>query len=234
MNVKIGPYTKWVGPYQIAEALCWWVKEVENEHGIADKPDWVHNFGTWLAEDRHGNDSWLTTLCNWIESKKSRNIKIHIDPYDIWSMYDTLGIIILPMLKALKDDKHGSPTVDDDDVPDELKSTAAPAVDAENGEVDDNFHKRWEYVIDEMIFAFEHTVNEDWQDEFRTGEIDILWTPVDKEGNEVSADDPNALHRMDKGPNDTYECDYDGIKKVDERIQKGLILFGKYYRSLWT
>jgi len=28
-------------------------------------------------------------------------------------------------------------------------------------------------------------------------------------------------------------CDYEGINKVNERINNGLRLFGKYFRSLW-
>ena len=49
MRVNIGPYTNWFGPYQLAELLCFWVKEVPGEYGIKSKPDWVHNFGEWLA-----------------------------------------------------------------------------------------------------------------------------------------------------------------------------------------
>jgi hypothetical protein len=52
MKVKIGPYTNWFGPYQLAELLCFWAKEEKNEFGIPRKPDWVHNFGEWLA---HGD-----------------------------------------------------------------------------------------------------------------------------------------------------------------------------------
>jgi hypothetical protein len=70
MKIYIGPYTNWVGPYQIAEMLCFWAKKVPDECGFPRKPDWVHDFGTWLAEDRNGNDSWLTKLCQKIEDYK--------------------------------------------------------------------------------------------------------------------------------------------------------------------
>ena len=49
MKVYIGPYKNWVGPYQIADALCFWAKNIEDEYGYKRKPDWVHNFGTWLS-----------------------------------------------------------------------------------------------------------------------------------------------------------------------------------------
>jgi len=31
----------------------------------------------------------------------------------------------------------------------------------------------------------------------------------------------------------TYECDYDAMKVVEERIRNGFKLFGKYYQNLW-
>ena len=34
MRVKIGNYTNWFGPYQLAEKLCFWAKPVEGEYGI--------------------------------------------------------------------------------------------------------------------------------------------------------------------------------------------------------
>jgi hypothetical protein len=45
--------------------------------------------------------------------------------------------------------------------------------------------------------------------------------------------DHTSLKRMEHGPNHTYVCDYEGIRKVYERIDNGLRLFGKYYRNLW-
>ena len=54
-----------------------------------------------------------------------RKIVIHIDDYDTWSMDHTLAPIIAPMLKQLKATKHGAPFVDDEDVPEHLRSTNA-------------------------------------------------------------------------------------------------------------
>jgi len=55
---------------------------------------------------------------------------------------------------------------------------------------------------------------------------------VDKDGNEV----PKGEHKfwqMKDGPNNTYKCDYEGMKVVEDRIQNGFRLFGKYYQGLW-
>jgi hypothetical protein len=84
----------------------------------------------------------------------------------------------------------------------------------------------------EMIFAFEHKVDDTWKEAFHSGEIDMQWIPVDEAGNEV----PKGQHkyyRMKDGPNNTYKCDYDGMKLVEDRMQNGFRLFGKYYQCLW-
>lgn len=235
MRVYIGPYTNWVGPYQIAEMLCFWAKKVPDEYGCKRRPDWVHDFGTWLAEDKNGNDSWLTKICQWFEKHKKRKINIRIDKYDTWSMDHTLGMIALPMLKQLRDTKHGSPLVDAEDVPEELRITGHSDGSSqlelefdghEQYEKDswDITHRRWEWVLNEMIFAFEHLIDDSWEEAYRSGHIDMKFEPCE--------DNPK-LSRMVDGPNHTYECDYDGMKKVYDRIDNGLKLFGKYYRSLW-
>jgi hypothetical protein len=156
---------------------------------------------------------------------------VKIDRWDTWSMDHTLAPIILPMLKQLQKTKHGAPFVDDEDVPEELKSTSAPPKENE-WDTDDNHFKRWDWVMDEMIFAFECKVDDSWEDAFSSGEHDILWVPVDADGNQV----PKGEHKhfqMKDGPNNTFKCDYEGMKVVEQRIQNGFRLFGKYYQNLW-
>jgi hypothetical protein len=145
MKVDIRPYRKWFGPYQLAEKLLFW----------KDKEDAVvFAFGEWL--DKYTPIARISSL--WFFSK--RKVKVRIDPYDTWSMDDTLAIIILPMLKQLRDTKHGSPSVSDADVPEELRFAAAENPGHEF-ETDSNWHKRWEWVLNEMIWAFEQIVDED-------------------------------------------------------------------------
>jgi hypothetical protein len=230
MKVKIGKYKNWIGPYQIAEKLCFWAKKETDEYGFEHTAEWVHNFGTWLSggDDK---DSLLQKFCLWVESKRQRTIKVKIDYWDTWSMDSTLTYIILPMLKQLKETKHGAPLVDDADVPLELRSTTAPPKENEY-DVDDNHFKRWDWVMDEMIFAFECKLDDSWEDAFRSGEHDTVWIPIDKDGNPVDKEDAKFF-RMTDGPNDTYKCDYEGMKVVQSRIDNGFKLFGKYYQGLW-
>lgn len=230
MKVNIGPYVNWIGPYQIAEKILFWKdrNKLNEKNPLESHPDAdvIHRFGTWLADDRHGNDSWLTKLCQWIHSKKKRKIEVRIDGHDVWSMDHTLALIIVPMLKKLKEDKHGGPHVDDEDVPEHLRSTAAPPLSEEDqncGHTDENWFKRWDWVIDEMIWTFEQHAMENWKGQYYTGQTDIKFEKV--EG--------SPLFEMKDGPNHTFKADYEGIKKHSERMANGRRLFAKYYECLW-
>jgi hypothetical protein len=224
MKVKIGPYKNWFGPYQLAELLCFWVKKVPDEFGMMRKPDWVHDFGNWLAGGE--KESLLYKVMLWFDSKRERNVKIRIDRYDTWGMDSTLAMIILPMLKQLKATKHGSPLVEDGDVPEHLRSTAAPAKENE-WDIDDNHHKRWDWVMDQMIWSFEQLQPEaDWEEQFHSGVSD--WVTVEEEHEKHG-----KVYRMVHGPNHTSKFDVEGYNEYNKRIDDGLKLFGKYYRGLW-
>lgn len=227
MKVKIGKYTTWVGPYQIADMLCWWAKPAVDEHGFKSKPEWVHDFGRWLSENRDGSDSWITRVCQWVESKKSRQVYVRIDKYDTWGMDHTLALIVLPMLKQLQATKHGSPNTDDADVPQDLRSTSVPAKESEF-DTDANHFKRWDWILNEMIFAFHCKVDDSWQEKYRSGNIDMKTQPC-----EWDDTGKPTMYQMVRGPNDTYECDYAGMDVEQARITNGFRLFGKYYENLW-
>lgn len=222
MKVYIGPFREWIGPYQISEMLFFWIPKYTEDYKDNPAHDKVHAFGEWLADDKHGNPSYLMRFCEWIQSKKKRNVKVRIDKYDTWNMDGTLAYIILPMLKQLQKDKHGSPMVDMEDVPEELRCVVVDHEDA-------TIHKRWEWVLNEIIFAFEcKHPDSKWEEEFHSGEIDYKFVVASKD-----VDGKPLTYQMEDGPKHTHKCDYDGMRKVEERIQNGFRLFGKYYQGLW-
>ena len=244
MRVKIGPYKDWFGPYQLAQAIMFWVPKEKDEYGFPHTAKRVHNFGEWLAHgsikpdlevgetDVFGDDdrpeTWIYKLLKWIDKKKKRKIHVHIDRWDTWNMETTLGYIIRPMLKQLNENKHGAPWVDDEDVPEHLRSTAARELtqdEKDTGHTDDNHFKRWDWVMNEMIFAFESLdggENQDWEDQFTTGEYDYR--------TKKTSDD---IYQLVQGPNHTAVTDWDARKAYAERVKNGFRLFGKYYQSLW-
>lgn len=154
-------------------------------------------------------------------SKKERKISVRIDNYDVWNLAENLALIIHPALLRLQETKHGSPYTDDEDVPDNLKSTNAPP--KENEWDTDEFHlPRWEWILNEMIWAFGQ-LNIDWESQFWTGEFDMQFVEIPGEN----------LFQMVDGPNHTAVHDKEGSDAHYERIKNGLRLFGKYYLALW-
>jgi YD repeat-containing protein len=152
-------------------------------------------------------------------------------------MDHTLAPIILPMLKQLKATKHGSGFIDMEDVPEYMRTTETE--DYEDQQCFDfyhedkeerkyNIHHRYEWALDEMIFAFEHLVDDSWEDKYSNGEMDHYSEPC-----KWDEDGKPTLYTFKEGPNHTYTCDYDGLKKEWDRVDNGLRLFGKYFRTLW-
>jgi hypothetical protein len=218
MKVYINNYRDhWLSPYTILEKVFFW-REIDYDEPLIKK---LSNFLL----------PFCATLQKVLTVINPKIDYVKIDRWDTWSMDHTLSYIILPMLKQLQETKHGSPLVDDEDVPEELKSTSAPPKE-NDWDTDDNHHKRWDYVLGEMIFAFEHKADDSWEENFRSGEIDMLWVPVDRDGNEVPKGD-HSYYKMKDGPKHTYKCDYAGMEKVHERMKNGFRLFGKYYQGLW-
>ena len=164
----------------------------------------------------------LNTTINKIKDKQKRRIKVKVDGYDVWGADTTLAHIIAPVLKKLQETKHGAPTVADEDVPAGIRSTDAPPKENE-WDTDKHFFTRWNWVLNEMIWAFEHIADESWEEEFYSGEHDFSFVPI--EGSKNS--------EMVKGPNDTFKVDIEGLKAMNARIDNGTRLFGKYFRALW-
>ena len=199
---------------------------MNKKYGYVDWPkeqSWFEN----LIEKLEDLIQTCYTPINYFLDKRKQKIKVRIDKWDTWSMDHTLAHIIVPMLKQLKETKHGAPWVDDSDVPEELKSTSAPPKENEY-DTDGNYFKRWDWVLDEMIFAFESKEDDRWQDQFFSGTYD--WSTKAIEFDENGKPTRSLLV---KGPNDTANIDHKGMKEYQKRISNGFRLFGKYYENLW-
>jgi hypothetical protein len=86
-----------------------------------------------------------------------RTIKVQIDPWDTVSADHTLALVILPVLKQLSENPHGSGWVDNEDVPEHMHIPKG-----QEFQKSDEWAPRWKYVIDEMILAFERIVDDNW------------------------------------------------------------------------
>ena len=201
MKVYLSKYRyHWISPYTVLEKVFFW-REIDYDEPIIDK---------W--SDR------LTPICQGIQKvldfihPKINYVKI--DRWDTWSMDYTLSFIVVPMLKQLKETKHGAPFVDDEDVPEELKSTSAPPKENDY-DTDENHFKRWDWALNEMIWAFEQNLSYDSEEKF----FDHA------EWDEKEKDFGKNLHKI--------KIDQPGLKAHQDRKANGFRLFGKYYQGLW-
>lgn len=168
MKVHIGPYRDWIGPYQIANAIFFWVRDVDRYDPLElDFNRWDYKlrnkFGDWLAS------TWVQNFCQWIDKFKQRKVKVRIDPYDTWSMDHTLALIIHPMLIQLKATNHGYFSSDAEDVPHIGKGEAD-----EYDMSDSNTEARYSWIMDELIWTFDQLIDDEKEFQFyKNGEWDI-------------------------------------------------------------
>ena len=211
MKVYINKYrSHWLSPYKILEKVFFW-REIDYDEPIIEK--WADRL-----------EPFSKVLQDVLDFIHPRVEYVKIDYWDTWSMDHTLSSIVVPMLKQLKEVKHGAPLVDDEDVPMELQSWTSPAKD--EYDTDGNHFARWDYVMDEMIFAHQSKLDDDWQDQFYTGVADYIHV-------EVQDEKYGKLYQMKEGPNHTHKIDWDGMHAYEARIRNGFRLFGKYYQGLW-
>ena len=202
----------WISPYIILEKVFFW-REIDYDEPKIEK--WADRLNPLCVA--------LQKVLDFIHPRINY---VKIDHYDTWSMDHTLADIILPMLKQIQKEKHGAPHVDDEDVPIELQSWTSPAKD--EYDVDGHHFSRWDYILDEMIFAFECKADDTWQEKFYSGVCDMKSVPC-----EWDANGKPTLYTFEKGSNHTHEYDYEGMQVVQKRITNGFRLFGKYYEGLW-
>jgi len=181
--------------------------------------EWSENIGhvDYVLEAIENGVQGVYNVFNWIwYDRRTQKVKVRIDRWDTWSMDSTLAHIILPMLKQLQETKQGAPNVDDEDVPEELASTSSEP--KENAwDTDSNHFKRWDWVLDEMIWAFNQKSRDYWEgDYYKYREL----SPEEDKGDSLF------------GIKLVWE-DKEGRAAHQQRMTNGFKLFGKYMENLW-
>ena len=207
MKVFISSYRDhWIPPITILQRICIWRVVPLDDHDESPYDDPVI-------------DRWTDLLAPWCEKYRAFMDWIHppiryvkIDPQDTWSMDHTLAHIIHPMLIQLKATKHGSPNTDVEDVPAELHPKVQPG--PHNNYDDETVHERWDWVMGEMIWAFEQKLEDDNESKFY----------------DHSDVDRSLSFQQQIGQ---IKVDREGLKAYQERMANGFRLFGRYYQGLW-
>ena len=215
MKVYMNGYPNhWLSPYTVIDYAFFWTdwskchrdKGIVEDKDFIDRPEWV--------------EPWVNRLTPFCEALQKVRKVIHpeiryvkIDRYDTWNMDATLAYIIHPMLVQLKETKHGAPFTDDEDVPDEIKSTNAEPKENE-WDTDSNHFKRWDYILDEMIWAFAQELKDDDESEF-----------FDHSESSGIEDWKENISKI--------KVDREGLEAHQKRKSNGFRLLGKYYQNLW-
>ena len=207
MKVILSNYRNhWLSPYIILKKICFWEKDEDRIYNLKDDPN--NPYEKWV--------NFLNPICEvwqkFLDIVHPRVMYVKIDRWDTWSMDHSLAHIIHPMLKQLNETKHGAPYTDDEDVPDELKSTNAEPKENE-WDTDSNHFKRWDYVLGEMIWAFEQELQDDDENQFF---------------DHSECKDLPFEESMKK-----LKVDREGLEAHQKRKANGFRLFGRYYQNLW-
>lgn len=164
-----------------------------------------------------------------------RKISVQIDKYDTWNLDHTLAKIIYPALIQLRDTKKGVPSdfVNDVGGEDYVNQESFDFYKETHNESWEIASKRWDEVLDKMIWSFEQLANQDYGDQYHHGRAEYDWIKTDKlYANPVTGNMEPTYQMVDKNPDDHW-YDHVGHKMHEDRIQEGLELFGKYFRALW-
>lgn len=146
--------------------------------------------------------------------------EIIIEDHDTWNLDRTLAQVIHPALVKLKEQSHGTPFTNYSDAPHLINTDESPLSSETEGGYGE---ERWDYILDEMIFAFWCYTKGDHGESLHTTGV---W---DKE----PARHEDGSFWFKPGPDHTQVRDEEAIKKHWERIHNGLRFFGKYYGNLW-
>lgn len=92
---------------------------------------------------------------------------IKVSNYDVWNADQTLIEAIYPILVMYDKDRNGSPHVDDLDVPESLRSGLS-------FDKDDKVHDKWDWVVGEMLHAFNPNNYSYDNDDFSNTELERI------------------------------------------------------------
>lgn len=214
MKIYLGKYVSYLNVYKITDRLGW----------LGFSEDSLEKAADWLVDNTP-----LQRVLDRVNEMRPRRVSVRIDEWDTWSADHTMSTIIHPLLVKLSEHDSGIPAVDMEDVPETLRHVYGTDSGDEEWERDSLFwmKQRWNWVLGEMIFAHASIIDDSWAEQFHHGPSDIDWVEtgeLDENGDMLE----QAVFHKDS------RFDREGYQAYSDRIDNGLRLFGKYYRSLWT
>lgn len=151
------------------------------------------------------------------------NIQFH--SYDCWNMDSLLAKLIAEAVQAFKNSKrHGCPGefVDvggDDDISQQLSFDFYKESYSDASKIK---MQEWEDTLDQIIWAFKE-YNEDWEDQFFHGRIDLYSESILN----------GTLYEVKPGPHHTFKIDHQGRAAHWNKMQEGFQKFIQYFPHFW-
>jgi hypothetical protein len=137
------------------------------------------------------------------------------------SAYSFMAKKMLPYVYDFRDNKkHGTPCFDKED---------CNFIDEEA--IDKDREEKWNYIINEIIFALEYCADENYDDCLVPNP---LYNPKQKKF--FKETEPNEQGFVSMDINEDYgkfKIDRDLLNKKLDRVQNGLKLMGEYFMNLW-
>lgn len=172
-------------------------------------------------------------LSKYPKGNTKRKLSIEIEKFDTWGLDHTLALIILPALIQLKNTKHGIPSELVSRIGDDMDNNYCfDFIKEDENEVFDRLCQKWDEIFDKMIWSFQQiALDDDYDNKYHHGTMNFKWNPI-VITNPTTGIAEEMYQMVDENP-DAHWYDHVGHRLHDKRIQEGLELFGKYYRSLW-
>lgn len=136
-----------------------------------------------------------------------RTCIVVVDKHDSWDAFSTIAKVAYPVVKQLKETSYSYAIVDLNDLPEHVRKYCIG--DEESA---------WNWVLNEILFSLEFAASDKCSTDYFMSE-----NPINERGWE----------KLDTVlGNDLWYCS-GGSKQLDDRVQRGYELFGKYFSALW-
>lgn len=213
----------WFGPYQLLEPL----EKALIKFGMSEDSAWkiIESVGSKIPKRPFEAVYKFRKNLPW-----NKDI-IKIDPWDTWSMDNTLAPIIVKLLKQLKETKHGIPAdfvyVGGEEYVPQLcfdfysKDTRTL--------FDTHAEMRWNEVLDKMIWSFEELVTRESDSSYD----EPYWEDMTDEEIQKDLNDPNSIYNILNVNSSKKKINHQKMEEYYQKLQEGFTLFGKYYTNLW-
>lgn len=163
----------------------------------------------------------------------------YVNKSDLWSLDDALAPMLLKAVQKFREAGHsyGYGYIDPEDAPEELR-----------GEFEDDYswdnlaQARFEWALGEMEFALAEIANGNkGEEKFFPALLSDLSSELvierveGKEVNPLTGNKETVFKiSLDTTESVKEKVDFEGYDVYHTRISHGMLLFGKYFRSLWT